>query len=55
MQFSTELEYIHFELDENLYTTDAEFYISGIIRDLYKFKDIQPQLTMYCYESRNDN
>lgn len=55
MQFSTELEYIYFELNKEACITDAEFYISGIILDLYKFKEIEPQLTMYCYESRTND
>jgi hypothetical protein len=52
MNFSTELEYIYFDLPEEQNHTDAEFYISGIVNELYKFEDIQPQLTLYCYERR---
>lgn len=55
MNFATELEYIHFELPEEQSHTEAEFYISGIINELYRFEDIQPQLTLYCYERRIDN
>jgi len=55
MKFSTELEYIYFDLPEEQGHTDAEFYVSGIINELYKFEDIQPQLTLYCYERRNNN
>jgi hypothetical protein len=55
MNFTTEIEYIHFELPAEQGHTDAEFYISGIINELYKFEDIQPQLTLYCYECRDNN
>jgi len=55
MSFATELEYIHFELPEEQSHTEAEFYISGIINELYRFEDIQPQLTLYCYERGINN
>lgn len=55
MKFSTELEYIYFDLPKEQSHTDAEFYASGIVNELYKFEDIQPQLILYCYECRNNN
>lgn len=55
MKFSTELDYIYANLDENLTMTDVEFYMSGIISKLYKFESIEPQLNMYCYECRESN
>ena len=55
MKFTTPLEYAHFELPKEKNSIDAEFYASEIINDLYKFEDIQPQLTLHCYERRNNN
>ena len=55
MKFATELDHIYFDLPENQGYTDAEFYASGIINELYKFEDIQPQLNLYCYERRDNN
>lgn len=55
MKFTTELDHIYFDLPEDQGFTDAEFYASGIINELYKFEDIQPQLNLYCYECRNNS
>lgn len=55
VKFVTEIDYIYFDLPENQSYTDAEFYAFGIINELYKFEDIQPQLNLYCYERRDNN
>ena len=55
MKFTTHLEHAYFDLPKEKNSIDAEFYAAEMINNLYKFEDIQPQLTLYCYERRDNN